>query len=336
MQKIKISQAISCLTTLLRAGLVPMLSGSPGMGKSAIVKQLAEQANLKLIDLRLSQCDPTDLLGFPTIKDDRAGYRPMETFPLMGDDLPEGYEGWLLFLDELSAAPPAVQVAAYKILLDRQVGIHDLHSKVLIVGAGNKLDDGAVVENMSTALQSRLVHLELAVDANEWDDWAVSSGVDTRITSFIKFKPDMLYNFRADHTDVTYACPRTWEFTDKILKVSDVNSPDMRVMLSGTLGNGAAAEFLAFCKIKTPNIKDIIKDPMAVEVSDDPSVQYSLAGAIAQRVNDTNIDPLVTYIGRMPAEFQVICLRDIIRRHPTLSSHKAITAWKQKAVAFVR
>ena len=110
--KVKISIAVELVCTYLRAKLVPLIKGSPAIGKSAIVHAIADQYKLKVIDLRLSQCDPTDLLGFPSIMGDRAGYVPMETFPIEGDAIPEGYNGWLLFLDELTSALPAVQVAA--------------------------------------------------------------------------------------------------------------------------------------------------------------------------------------------------------------------------------
>lgn len=120
---VKPSQARSIIIKSIKARLTPMLHGSPAIGKSSIVHGVAKEFNLKVIDLRLSQCDPTDLLGFPSIKDGKASYVPMETFPVEGDSLPfhtnedgskkeSHYDGWLLFLDELPIAPPAVQAAA--------------------------------------------------------------------------------------------------------------------------------------------------------------------------------------------------------------------------------
>jgi MoxR-like ATPase len=116
---------------VLTAGLVPMICGSPGIGKSDIIREIAKAFKLKIIDLRLSQCDPTDMLGFPTHNGVRMGYAPPEHFPLESDKLPiiqpedftyfgidanapgpQYYAGWLLFLDEFSSAPLAVQAAA--------------------------------------------------------------------------------------------------------------------------------------------------------------------------------------------------------------------------------
>lgn len=110
--QIKVSQAVSMITMLIKARKVPFLKGSPGVGKSQIVHQIAAQYGLKVIDLRLSQCDPTDLLGFPQINNGKADYAPMSTFPIEQDKIPTGFNGWLLFLDEMSSATPAVQAAA--------------------------------------------------------------------------------------------------------------------------------------------------------------------------------------------------------------------------------
>ena len=206
--QVKINAAASMIAKFIRAKIVVMLSGSPGIGKSHIVHQIAAEYGLKVIDLRLAQCDPTDLAGFPTITGEKASYKPMDTFPIEGDDIPKGYNGWLLFLDELNSAAPSVQASSYKIILDRMVGNHNLHKNVAIVAAGNLETDNAIVQPMSTALQSRMAHLELVVDAKEWVEWASSHGIDYRITSYINFKPDALYTFSPDHTDKTYASPR--------------------------------------------------------------------------------------------------------------------------------
>lgn len=108
------SQAPHLLFSILKAGLVPMLEGSPGVGKSDIIKRVAEQNKLKVIDLRLAQCDPCDLNGFPTVNKETgtASYVPMDTFPIESTPIPKGYKGWLLFLDECNSAPRAVQAAA--------------------------------------------------------------------------------------------------------------------------------------------------------------------------------------------------------------------------------
>lgn len=333
--EISINQARASIERVLAAQLVPLLRGSPAIGKSSLIHQIAKTYSLKVIDLRLSQCDPTDLMGFPHVcpKTGRGTYIPMDTFPLAGDKIPDGYEGWLLFLDELTSANRDVQAASYKVILDRMVGQKKLHENVVIAAAGNREEDGAIVEEMSTALQSRLVHLDLVVDVKEWLDWATTAGIDHRITSYIKWKPEILYSFKPDHTDLTYASPRTWEFASRIIKgtqgpVSMDYSPD----LGGTLSDGVAREFILYTKLYRDliTIPEILKAPETVHVPEEPSLLFALTGTIAHGVNPQNIDKLMVFVGRLPIEFQVTTMREIVRRNQSLLENRAVQHWVTK------
>lgn len=325
--QVKISQAQNIITSYIKAKLVPMLVGSPGVGKSAIIHEIAKHYNLKVIDLRLSQCDPSDLLGFPTITGNKSSYKPMATFPIEGDPVPAGYSGWMLFLDEFNSAPPAVQAASYKLVLDRMIGEHHLHKQVAIVCAGNLETDNAIVQTMSTALQSRLVHLELAIDAKEWCDWAMSHGIDHRITSYIEFKPSALYTFKPDHSDKTYACPRTWEFTNRLME--HIDSPGAAAMFSGVLSEGVAREFLQFTKIydQLPKMEDIEKAPTKVAVPNEPSILYAITGSLAEYTTHDNVESILQYTKRLPAEFQIIMLKSALKRHRDIQTHPAFKKW---------
>ena len=327
--KINIEQALRVIPTCIKSKLVPMLIGSPGIGKSHIAHEIALENNLKVIDLRLAQCDPCDILGFPNIVGDKAGYIPMETFPIEGDELPEDHSGWLLFLDEFNAAPPAVQSASYKLVLDRMVGMHNLHPRVAIMCAGNKETDGAIVQEMSTALQSRLVHFELEVDTTTWLNWAMKNKVDHRITDYIKFKPGDLYTFSPDHTDKTYACPRTWEFVSRLLPDMSEKDPDMLPILSGTLSEGVAREFVVFMKIyaSLPKISEIQLQPMAVDIPKEPSILFALTGALSHNMNIDTVEKIMKYVSRLPVEFQVVTLRETVRRNKEMLSHPVIQKW---------
>lgn len=327
--KVNSLQAASTIQCYLDAGLVPLLIGSPGIGKSQIYQQIADKFKLKLIDVRLSQADPTDLMGFPTIVGNKASYIPMDTFPIEGDPLPENCKGWLLLFDELTSAVPAIQAASYKIILDRMVGQYYLHPNVAICAAGNMETDGAVVHEMSTALQSRMVHLELIVDFKVWCEWAMCNDIDHRITDFIQFKPGHLYTFKADHTDRTYACPRTWEFANRLLAKIPSDPTEKLILLAGTLSEGVAREFITFMKIYSslPKMADIIKSPLVVDVPNEPSILFALTGSIAHNMDNKTAGDLMQYLTRLPIEFQVVCLRETVRRNKPLLSHAAIQKW---------
>lgn len=325
------------VTDFIKAGIVPMVHGSPGIGKSQIVAQIAKEYGLKLIDLRLSQCDPTDLAGFPQIDVARqkAGYLPMDTFPLEGEAPPTGYNGWLLFFDEANSAPKAVQAAAYKVILDRMIGQRHLHKNCALVAAGNLETDGAIVEEMSTALQSRLAHIELVVDSDSWVEWAQNNDVHHMITSFIQFKPGQLYTFKPDHTDKTYACPRTWEFANRVMKVTEDGSPNRLPMLSGTLSEGVAREFLTFVKIfaDLPKMAAIVAAPETIKVPNEPSILYALTGSLAHNATVDNFGSLMKFISRLPVEFQVVTMRETIRRNKAMMSHAAVQKWVTESAA---
>jgi hypothetical protein len=333
--QVKISQAIPMLASYIRAKLVPMLVGSPGCGKSQIIYKIAEDYNLKVIDLRLSQCDPTDLAGFPTVAGSKADYVPMAHFPIEGDPVPAGYSGWLLFLDEATSAPPAIQAAAYKLILDRMVGSHHLHKNVAIVAAGNLETDNAIVQPMSTALQSRLVHLELVVSSDEWIEWAEQNQIDHRITSYIKFKPGQLYTFTPDHTDKTYACPRTWEFANRVMGVTEDNDKQRLPMLAGTLSEGVAREFMTFMKIYSdlPTPGQIVVAPETVRVPVEPSILFALTGSMAHNATPENFSQMMKFIRRLPVEFQVVTMRETIRRNKPMMSHAAVQKWISESAA---
>ena len=88
-----------CLIADLKVGLVPMVTASFGVGKSNIIQSVANEYKLKEIDLRVSQCEPVDMQGFPAVVGDRMTFHVPEYFPLETDPIPEGYSGWLLFLN---------------------------------------------------------------------------------------------------------------------------------------------------------------------------------------------------------------------------------------------
>jgi MoxR-like ATPase len=97
--KVNIKQASDMVKLVLKANLVPIIHGSPAIGKSDVVKSIADKYKLKLIDIRLSQCDVTDLNGLISFKGNKCSYSPMDIFPLEDDPIPEGYNGFLLFFN---------------------------------------------------------------------------------------------------------------------------------------------------------------------------------------------------------------------------------------------
>lgn len=324
-------QAPELLMDVLKAGLVPMLTSSPGIGKSSIAKAIAKKHDLKVIDVRLSQCDPSDLLGFPSINETRtkSGYVPMDTFPIKGDPIPDGYDGWLLLLDEFNSAPLSVQAAAYKVVLDQEIGTFELHEKVAIIAAGNLATDKAITNRLSTAMQSRLTHLEMEILPKDWLEWAAKNDVDYRVKSYIAYQPESLHKFDPNHNDVTFSCPRTWEFVSKIIKPWTEIHQSKLAILAGTIGEGAAREFSAFTQIygKLPSFMSIENSPLTATVPSEPSTLYAITGLLSHSIKVKNVDNVLEYIDRLPKEFQVITMQNVIRGNKNLLNVKSVQKW---------
>lgn len=278
-----LSQATESAKIAIKARLPIMVEGSPGVGKSDMFKKIAETYKLELVDIRVSQCDITDFNGLPFIDNGKARFNPFDIFPLENTPLPEGKNGWLLFLDEMNAAMPSVQVAAYKLILDRMVGNYHLHPKVAICCAGNKITDNAVVNELSTALRSRLINIEVEVDFDTWFTWAANNEIDGKILAFLMHDSKFLFNFDPEKEDKTFACPRTWEMLSKVLKfITDVSTPDKRELINGIIGNKAGTEFVTYCKYcyKLPKFEDILNGSYSSTAGEEVGVIYQIIGEI--------------------------------------------------------
>lgn len=320
--QVTLKQLAGLLPSLLQANIVPYIKGSPAIGKSAIAHTIAAKYKLKVIDIRLAECDPTDIHGFPYFdpQTKKASYFPLDTFPTETDQVPEGYEGWLILLDEFSSASLAVQAAAYKLVLDRQVGQHKLHPKVKMIAAGNLETDNAIVNPMSSALVSRFAHFEAIVSHLEWHEWAASVGVDYRITAFLNFKPDHLYNFNPEACEQPYASPRTWVMLNKVLsKLGNLTETEIPLIAS-LVDEGVSREFLTYLDLQheLPKFEAIIANPKNIHFKDDLSVKWALMGMIAHRASQSTLEAIGHFFDRFPDELKVVAIREIVQRHPEL------------------
>ena len=342
--RVTLKQAESMVEDCLDAGLVPILRGSPALGKSALGRSIAEKRNLFYIDERFAGYDPTDMNGFPDLDREKgiAYYFPMATFPLEGDALPinpktqQPYDGWLFMADELTSAVGAVQAASYKFFLDRMVGQRKLHEKCYVMAAGNLSDDGAIVHDMSTALNSRLINIHVVKSQKEWMEWALNSGnIHSLITSFIDYRgADFFYTFDAENPDTPFAAARTWEFASKLVYTfqrKGVSISSRTALLAGTVGPGAAAALAGFAATwgKLPPLADIIADPDNCMLPSEPGAQYAMTGAIGDWATADNLPKLITYFDRMRPDLRVLSFRNINARHKELKTHSAALDWMQ-------
>lgn len=306
------------------AGLVPFVKSSPGMGKSSIMKNVADKLQLQMIDHRLSTSDPTDLNGLPGFVNGKARFHPFEElFPLDTSPLPKDKQGWMLFLDEANSATKMVQAASYKLVLDRQVGQHDIHDCTAITMAGNHDSDGAIVNRLSTAMQSRIVHIRMRSDFKEWlEDVALPHDYDHRIMAYLNWKPGALNDFRSDHKNDTFCCQRTWEFMNRLVKDQEIKDSKVPLYV-GTITPGVAVDFVQFTKVyeSIPDINTIVNNPNGVPVPHDTATRWAVVSSLASKTNEKIFPALCTYINRFGIEAKILFYRSVIARNPKLHGH---------------
>lgn len=349
------------VTHLLRSQLVPCVESAPGMGKSSMAKQIASDLNLYLVDVRLSTIDSTELNGFAATYEKTlpnggtskvATYLPMDIWPIEGTPLPvnpatnQPYAGWLILLDELRSASPDTQAAAYRLLLDREVGNKPLHKRALVMGATNGIEHNAVAYDAGTAMQSRIVWLSLKSDLEDWLDMAQKRSFDPRVIAFLSWKGvTALNNFSPDSTETNFGCERTWEMASKAIK--RITTPEIPMlynpMLVGIVGQSLAIEFQAFTQIYTnlSTFNEVITNPTGVSVDTSrPDILYAMAARIQAEIDPklvgNYIDQLMIYVNRLPIEFQSMVIKTILTKAPAMqSSSQAVVAWIQQKSSYL-
>ena len=217
-----------------------MLWGTRGVGKSSIVRQVAEHYRVPLVDLRLTTIEPVDIRG-AIYADERLAktvWFPPEFLP--APDQPDG----ILFLDELTAADQRLQISAYSLILDRRVGNYVLPDGWMVVAAGNASFHGAVSHDMGTALADRMFHFHVVATIEAFLEHALVQGYAPEVMAYLKVRPDKLDDTQAqlaaDH--LVGASPRGWEDVSRVLQ-SGLAEAAQRSFVQGRIGAANAAEF---------------------------------------------------------------------------------------------
>lgn len=262
-----------------------MIWGPPGIGKSDLVEQVCNSyANSLLIDVRLPLWEPTDIKGIPyyAANDNTMKWAPPTELP--SEELAAQYDIIFLFLDELNGGAPAVQAAAYQLILNRRVGTYKLPDNVVVIAAGNRETDKGVTYRMPKPLANRFVHYEIRVDFDTWLEWATNNGENPDVVGYLTFAKGDLYNFDPQSNDRSFGTPRTWSFVSELLEdVADFTDEEVTDMVSGAVGEGLALKFKAHRAVasKLPNPTLILKGEVKDLKTKEISAMYSLSTSMA-------------------------------------------------------
>ncbi len=263
-----------------------------------------------LMDIRLAQLDPSDLKGIPNLEQNGAvEWKPPLWVYFASKENADG----VIFFDESNLAPPSVQSAFYQVVHDREVGSYSISENIGMVSAGNRLEDQSNVYDMSEALKDRYLEIELVPPSIEdWTDWAMENGIDSRIISYLQFKRPHIHKPQMDSENKS-TTPRGWErLSDMIEDVEDIET--VRKLAGSSIGEGVATEFRSFIKLKQEIDLDKFKNnPERVEIPTDLDMKYSLVSGLvdwySHNRSEEKLEKLTILADRLDPEYGILMLR---------------------------
>ena len=264
----------------LAAALPPiMVWGAPGLGKSSVLRGIAEELGIGFIDVRLAQREPVDSRGLPVPGEDGVRWLVSSEWPR--DPSSRG----IILFDEITAADRSLQVAAYEFILDRRLGtLYSVPDGWFICAAGNRTEDRAVATGMSSALSNRFLHVELTGDVESWTVWARRHNVAPQVIGFLRYRPELLFHQEGENLERGWPSPRAWERVSHILRLfRDADPSILRKAVYGLVGDRAGVEFMAFLElgVDSNGVLEMMYDPK--ETPDIPTTadrRYALCSAM--------------------------------------------------------
>jgi hypothetical protein len=324
-----------------------MLWGAPGIGKSSVVAQSAAARGFGFVDIRLTQVQAIDLIGLPYLEDAASGDRQAReklTRFARSILLPDGQtDRWIIMLDELASALPAIQTQAYQLITEHRVGPHVLPPHTHVVAASNRLTDRAVVYRMPSALIARAVHIEVRADLEQWLDYSWPRGLRADIAAYLRTNPSRLLDESMISDTTPFPCPRTWTYANRILNMferqgTDLESKLVRTLMDGTIGPGVAADWYTYRRLfsRIPDCRAIIEGRDSPTPPSEPDVLYATTCSLVALLREyRDLTHALRWIQKLPRNYAVLALRDAFRQGQEVRDRiQASPAWQGTAEKF--
>lgn len=312
------------LKTLFPLKRTVAIEGAPGGGKTTVVHQVAKALKVPVIERHM----PTMLVEdfgvlYPTADSATLEYKIPSWFPAEGTDHPD--KGILLFDDRNQASPDLQKVLA-NICQARNLHGHPLKKGWMVISTGNRQSDRAGANRVLSHLRNRETVVEFETNLDDWCEWAMANKIKPELVAFIRFRPNLLHDF--DPQRDANPTPRSWaEGVSALMGV--VPAEAEFEVFKGAVGEGAASEFMGFLRVyrDLPDIDKLLEAPSKASVPTDPTVLYAISAALANRTTVDNIEAVLEYMGRLPAEFGVLAVTMALRTVPKIQGTKAFGKW---------
>lgn len=308
------------------------IEGPPGDGKSACAEEIMRQVGIpedKKVVIHASLYEPCDVLGLPDLSGDFTTWKPAEMFWR----LRRGVGKCGLIIEELPDAMVSMQNALCGVIYDRRAGQLPLSDELIIVATGNRVKDKSGANRIVSKLANRVSHLEFTSNIDDWTQWALKKNLSPILVQYLRFEPKNLSDF--EPTRFQNPTPRSWERVAMI--PDDLPEDQFFEHVRGEVSEGPATAFIAFRKIykNLPNIDDIFRDPTGASVPKDAATLFALSGALARHVEPKTADRMVKYLERVPPEFSVLTMKDVMTINPKVSETTAFGTWAAKNAAIL-
>ena len=321
-----------------------MLWGPPGIGKSSIIREVCNRTGVSFLDIRLSQREPVDLRGLPVPNGDTVDWLISGEWPRDADS-----RGIILF-DEITAADRSLQVAAYEMILDRRLGnLYSLPDGWLVVAAGNRAEDRAVVNTFSSALANRFCHIDMEAELESWCQWAAAHQLHPDVIGFLRFRPECFFSMEGN-VEQGWPSPRSWTRVAHTLAHADLglDKPALDLMIQGLVGAPVATEFQAFRQwtSELPDIPAMLAGRSPVSIPERADQRFAFCSALAHHLwkghesgQQKRLDNFFRISAKLTSDFATLALLDAMasdtdqqkaRKSEALLCHPAFEAWSKK------
>jgi hypothetical protein len=297
--------------------------GSPGIGKSQIVAQVAKSLGFQLEDVRAVTLDPVDLRGLPYVLDGISRWAIPHFLPQSGR--------WIVFLDEVNRAPQLVQNACLGLIQERRIGEYRVPDEVRFIAACNPNSTGT--HRLNDAMTDRWEHLDMQADLQESLDWMLLNGVHDLVRAFLKWQGGVSLS-EHDSSARSFPSPRSWVKVSNIL-FSETDRELRAARYAGSVGEGRGGEFAAFERLTSdlPSMDDILLMPEKAKLPANPSAKYAVSAAIGRIMTAENFGRLMIYMNRMDEkEFSVMAVSDALKRDDDVNNAPEYKSWSEENI----